>query len=126
MRKALAAATALALALPASVAVAQQDMPTIIVTAPRTLSDEKAERWRQFNKDAAKIEARLANLYDERRDDISDVKEARDDYEDAKDRLEDTEDKLEDEQKDMRRTAKDIEKAERKLRDIARRRARLR
>ena len=119
MKKALAAATALALTLPATAALAQDEMPTIIVTAPKNLSQQDAERWERFNKEAAKIEKQLADYYEERRDDISDVKEAREDYEDAKD-------KLEDEEKDMRRTAKDIEKAERKLRDIQKKRDRLR
>ena len=119
MRKALAAATALALTLPATAALAQDEMPTIVVTAPKDLSEKDAERWERYNRDAAKIETQLAKYYEERRDDISDVKEAREDYEDAKD-------KLEDEEKDMRRTARDIEKAEKKLRDIQKKRARLR
>ena len=119
MRKALAAATALALTLPATAALAQEEMPTIVVTAPKNLSEKDAERWERYNKDAAKLEERLAKYYEERRDDISDVKEAREDFEDAKD-------KLEDEEKDMRRTAEDIEKAEKKLRDIQKKRDRLR
>ncbi len=116
MRKILAAA--ISLTLPAA-AMAQDEMQTIIVTAPKTVSAEDAKRWEQFNRNAAKIEKRLAKLYDERRDDVSDVKEARDTFEDAKD-------KLEDEKKDMRRTARNIAKAENRLREIARQRALLR
>jgi len=120
MKKALATVTAIALALPATAALAQEqeEMPTIIVTAPRGMSEENAKRWERHNRDAAKLETQLVKYYEERRDDISDVKEAREDYEDAKD-------KLEDEEEDMRRTTKDIEKAEKRLREIEKKRARL-